>query len=83
MYEVAVAVLRDLRTGDARRLNRGTNGRHIGRRLELELHQRAARELDAVVRAARDGKRGQAGDDERDGEAGRDAPVLEELVLRV
>jgi hypothetical protein len=69
-----LAELRDLRACHTSRLDRGSQHGHIGRLLELELHERAARELDGVVRPAGHTERCQPDHQERDGDASGEAP---------
>jgi hypothetical protein len=76
------SVLLDLRplchaTDDASQLGR------VRGLLELELHQRAARELDAVVDPAGDRERSEAERDERDRGDGGVTPPLDEVEGRV
>ena len=77
------AELLDLRARVARGVDRRADVADVGRLGELELHQRAAGELDALVESSVQDERDQAGGDEGGGEADCQAPALDEIDLRV
>jgi hypothetical protein len=82
--ELAVrAELRDLRAAHAGRVERAAEASDVGALLELELHERAAGELDAVPQAAGDEHRAEAEGDECRGTEGHRAPPADEVVARV
>ena len=74
---------RDFRVLDAAGVERGTHLGGVGRLDELELHQRAARELDAVVEAAAQRERAEPDHDEGDREPGGPAPPADEIDFGV
>src|SRR5437868_12595192 len=74
--------LRDLGVREAGLIDRRTDIIDLRRVLELQLHQRSAGELDAVVHAV-DCKEAEADNDPRDGEDRRLFPMADEIVLRI
>ncbi len=81
--EFAVAPeLLDLGAANTRLIERRANLADVGRLSELELHQRAAGELDAVVRCL-DGKRGKAEKNEGDRDRGHHLPPADEVVVGI
>ena len=74
------AELLNLRAGVSGRIHRRANVAHVGWLLECDLYQRAASELDAPVDAVHT-EEDQACGDEYGGDADRNAPGLDEIVL--
>ena len=75
--------LLDLCAGDTSAVQRGSNSRGVDRLRELQLHERAARELDAVVHTAAKREAREAEEDEPRRKARRPAPPLDEVEFRV
>ena len=77
---LGTAELLDLRIRITGRVDGGPDDADVDGLLELELHQRAAGELDAARDAVR-GEKDQTDGDEGDRQANGDAPGLDEVVV--